>query len=105
MAIELHALNVVIILFITLIILFVVFDTIKRIKGQFHRGWKVLFIAVSMFFVLEFVELLEVLGYIKTGLFEESLEIIFVIILFMSVLIINKKIKEIGSKKHLKLKK
>lgn len=105
MTIGVQALNVVIILITTLIILFVVFDTIKRIKGQFHRGWKVLFIAMSMFFVLEFVELLDVLGYIETELLEEALEIIFVITIFLSVLIINKKIKETGSKKHLKSKK
>ena len=94
MAIEVHALNVVVILLITLIILFVVFDTIKRIKGQFHRGWRVLFIAMSMFFVIELIELLGVLGYIEAELFGEVLEIIFIIVLFLSVLIINKKIKE-----------
>lgn len=101
MAIELHGLVVVIILIITLVILSVVFDTIKRVKGQFNRGWKVLFLAMSMFFVVEFVELIGVLGYAEAELFEEILEIVFVAILFLSVLIISKKIKEIkdGKKK------
>ena len=103
MPIELFELSIVVILIATLVILYVIFDTIKRVKGQFHRGWRVLFMAMAMFFVVEVIELLEALNYIEGGLFEEILEIIFVLIILFSVVIINKKVKEVHDG-HKKLK-
>ena len=101
MAIEILVLFVTIVIFMTLVILYVIFDTIHRVKGQFNKGWKVLFVAMLMFFLVKLIELLEVLNYLEGELFSEILEIIFVLVILFSVLIINNKVKEVydGRKK------
>lgn len=102
MAIEILALSVTIVIFVTLAILYVIFDTIHRVKGQFNKGWKVLFAAMLMFFLTKFIELLDVLNYLGGKLFAEILKIIFVLVILFSVLIINNKVKEVydGHKKR-----
>ena len=93
----------VIVLILILIILFVVFDTIKRVKGKFNRGWKVLFLAISLFFVVGFIELLDELRYIEGEFLAELLEVISVVIVLASVVIINRKVREVTD--HHKKKK
>jgi len=102
MAIEILALFVTIVIFVTLAILYVIFDIIHRVKGQFNKGWKVLFAAMLMFLLVELIELLDILNYLEGELFTEILEIIFVLIILFSVLIINNKVREVhdGKKKR-----
>lgn len=91
-------------LILILVVLFLVFDTIKRIKGKFNRGWRVLFFAFSMFFILEVIELLDELRFLEGGLAEEVLETAFLGALIVSVIIINRKVREVTDyhKKNIK---
>ena len=82
-------------LILILVVLFLVFDTIKRIKGKFNRGWKILFFAFSMFFILEVIELLDKLRFIEGELVEEVLEAVFLGAIVISVIIINQKVREV----------
>ncbi len=91
------------VLIFTLAILFAVFDTIKRIKGRFNQGWKVLFFAFSVFFLLEFMALLNALNLIQSKLLIQGLGLIFVVVMLVSVIIINKKVREVAD--HHKKKK
>jgi len=94
---------IVVSLILILAVLFVVFDTIKRIKRKFNRGWRVLFLAFSLFFILKFIELLDELNFLKRGLMEEILELIFIVVILASVVIINKRVREVTD--HHKKKK
>ena len=95
MAIELLALSITIVLFVTLAILYTIFDTISRVKGKFNKGWNVLFVAMLMLFLVELIELLDVLNYLEGYVFAEILETIFILVILFSVLIINNKVKEV----------
>lgn len=89
-----------------LIILYVTFDTIKRTRGSFNHGLKALFFGFSLLFVLEVLEHFSILNSLFTNfeLLDELMELIFVVIMFATVLIINNKVKEIhdGKKKRKK---
>lgn len=90
-----------------LIVLFIVFDTIKRIKGTFNRGWKVLFFAFSLLFILELLEVLGKLFFFSEDLGEtvgELFQIVFYVALIISVAIINKKVKEVNHDNNKKKK-
>ena len=102
MQIELIELLMGIVVILILATLFVLFDTIKRIKGTFNRGWKVLFFAFSLFVVIQFVAILVHLGLLRGGLLlREILKVVTFIAILVSVIIINKKVKEVhdGQKK------
>lgn len=93
-------------LILILVVLFIVFDTIKRIKGTFNRGWKALFFAFSLLFVLELAETLGILFSIDVELGEvlgEILQIIFYAAIIISVAVINRKVRELTDH-HLKKK-
>lgn len=85
-------------LILTLTILFVVFDTIKRTKGKFNRGWKVLFLAFSLFFIFNVIENLSELYNlgVKVKLMNNILEVLFVMVMLVTVVIVNKKVKEVS---------
>ena len=87
---------IVVILALTLAILFAVFDTIKRTRGTFNRGWKVLFFAFSLFFAFEFLDHLTNLHIIGSEFkpFEETLEVIFLAVILFVVVVANKKIRK-----------
>ena len=81
-------------LIFTLAVLFVVFDTIKRIKGKFNQGWKTLFFGFSVFFAFQFMYLLRKLYFVNIELAMEILKVIFVTTMLVSFAIINKKVRE-----------
>jgi len=97
MPISLEILIITIVLILILIILLVVFDTLKRVKGQFNKGWKALFLAFSLYFILEFLE--HVLK--MPEIVREFLEVAFLLIVLITVVIIDKKVRELpdGHKK------
>ena len=99
MPISLEILIITIVLILILIILLVVFDTLKRVKGQFNKGWKALFLAFSLYFILEFME--HVLKVPKNEIVGEFLEVAFLLIVLITVVIIDKKVRELpdGHKK------
>ena len=91
------------VLIVILIILFIVFDTIKRTKGRFNLGSKAMFIAFSLLFILEILGHFSILrSLIKNfELLDELLEGIFVTVMLVTVFIINQKVKKVnhGNKK------
>lgn len=86
------------VLIVTLIILYMIFDTIIRTKGKFNLGSKAMFIAFSLFFILEVLGHFSILhSLIKNfELLDELLEGIFVTVMLVTVYIINQKVKEVN---------
>ena len=93
MPIEFIAINLILIL----AVLFIVFDTIKRIKGKFNRGCRVLFLGFFLLFILNFIELLDKLNFLRGVWLGEILEVIFIVAILVSVVIINKKVREVSN--------
>ncbi|MBI2134828.1 hypothetical protein HYU09_02480 [Candidatus Woesearchaeota archaeon] len=87
---------------ILLVLLFVIFDTIRRVKGKFNQGWKIMFLAFSLYFILMTVALLTSLELISPGmLLFDVLDTTFLAVILATAVIINRKVKEVhdGHKK------
>ena len=88
-------------LIVNLAVLFIVFDTIKRTKGKFNQGLKVLFFAFSFFFLIEIYDHLTSYMGIRNEVIHEMLELIFMIVILLTLLKINNKVKEVNhNNKH-----
>ena len=98
---------------LSLVVLFMVFDTIKRTKNDFSKALKFLFFVFLTFSLVVLLTLLGELNLFRAEVPVDITRLIFVILSLISIRIINRKVKEVNhdiehnnnNKKHRKIKR
>src|SRR3989338_7281996 len=81
---------------LSLVVLFIVFDTIKRTKNDFSKALKFLFFVFLTFSLVVLLTLLGELGLFRAEVPVDITRLAFIILSLISIRIINRKVKEVN---------